>query len=465
LRRTSGKATTVTGTCETLAEEAAPAECRQQSVRDEEGVSWLSPSLVLWGLQFLGGLASAPVYALLAIYVEEALKHTPLYTASLRSIQLALGGLSAPLAGALADRLGYKAAYVWGMTSTVAACAVFLTGQPLALGLLFLYSGLVGSLQTTAGQAYLMEVAGRARLGRASAGYFLGYTLGTSLGSWAAGAFLGVSGGARAPGTVQGVQGITDGFGVLGALTTLVAIGLIVGALWLLPRLARSDERSRTGRSFMISREMLARREIRLLLAIRFLPTCYWGAITLLIPLLLFRLTGSAESAGSYAGLSLALAAACQIWTGRVCDRAGVWLPVLIAPVGITLSAVGLALGARSVGALWGYGILGACAAWSLSTTMPLLIDSAARSGEKGRVVGLTALAWSAGMLTGNLVAGALASGPLSERWPGLPFALAALCGLGTAVLAVAIVGGSPHQAEGRSEWAAPERSRDQQAE
>jgi len=129
----------------------------------------IRPALVLWVLQFLGGLASAPVYALLAVYVEKVLHQPPLYTAVLKSIPLALGGIAAPAAGALADRMGYKPAYVWGMTSTVAGCAVFLTGQPALLGLLCLYSGGVGSLQTTAGQAYLMEATGRGALGRASA--------------------------------------------------------------------------------------------------------------------------------------------------------------------------------------------------------------------------------------------------------------------------------------------------------
>jgi MFS family permease len=402
---------------------------------------------VLWALQFLGGLASAPVYALLAVYVEEALKHTPLFTASLRSIQLALGGLSAPLAGMLADRMGYKAAYMWGMTSTVAACAVFLTGDLPVLGLLFLYSGLIGSLQTTAGQAYMMEVAGRARLGRASAGYFLGYTLGTSLGSRAAGEYLGGPATVTAIRAGQGSAAMSEGFWVLGLLTTMLAVALIAAALWLLPPLARPEAPSGVGSRLAISRGLLSHRGVRLLLAIRFLPTCYWGAITLLIPLLLFRLTGSAESAGSYAGLSLALAAACQIWTGRVCDRVGVRLPVRIAPIGITVSAVGLAVGARSEAALWGFGILGACAAWSLSTTMPLLIDAVAGTRERGRVVGLTALAWSAGMLTGNLVAGALASGLVGQRWPGLPFVLASLCGLGTIWLAAEITDDPPGHA------------------
>src|SRR5439155_16983550 len=91
---------------------------------------------------------------------------------------------------------------------------------------------------------------------------------------------------------------------------------------------------------------MLTRREVQLLLAIRFLPTCYWGTVTLLVPLLLFRLTHSEASAGDYAGVSLVLACACQSLTGRLCDRAGLRLPVLVAPLGITISALGLAMGA-----------------------------------------------------------------------------------------------------------------------
>src|SRR2546423_14025205 len=72
------------------------------------------PALVLWLLQFLGGLASAPVYALLAVYVEKVLHQAPFYTAVLKSIPLAVGGIVAPAGGGLAPRMGYKARYIWG---------------------------------------------------------------------------------------------------------------------------------------------------------------------------------------------------------------------------------------------------------------------------------------------------------------------------------------------------------------
>lgn len=411
-------------TAEPASQDAAPDAHKPRAARDRE--TGMRPALALWALQFVGGLASAPVYALLAVYVEKALHQPPLYTAVLKSIPLALGGIASPAAGALADRMGYKSAYIWGMTSTVAGCAIFLTGQPALLGLLCLYSGGIGSLQTTAGQAYLMEATGRGRLGSASAGYFLGYTLGTAIGGGAAGRIAGGS-----------------GFAVLGSGSTLLAAALIVAALLCLPQLKRQPAREtapETGR--MAQWAMLGRREVQLLLAIRFLPTCYWGTVTLLVPLLLFRVTGSEASAGDYAGVSLVMASACQILTGRVCDRAGLRLPVLVAPVGISVSALGLALGARSESALWGFGILGACSAWSLSITMPSLIDRASRPGERGRMVGLTAFAWSAGMLTGHLVSGKLASGPLGGAHPGLPFGIAAACAVGTMALAAAIARG-----------------------
>ena len=413
----------------------------------------LSPAMVLWVLQFLGGLAGAPAYALLAIYIEQSLHQAPLFTASLRSIQLALGGLSAPFAGVLADRIGYKPAYLWGMTSTVAACAVFLTGLPLLLVCLFFYGGLLGSLQTIAGQAYLMEASRRSRLGIASAGYFLGGTLGTALGSAAAGRFLGTAGrnslGHLGTGLLTASRD-APGFASLGAISTVLALALIAGG-FLLPQVKRGAPPRSVEMTPSALGPILGRREVRLLLGIRFLPTCYWGAVTLLVPLLLFRLTGNPASAGAYVGISLALASACQILTGRVCDRFGLRLPVLITPTGIILSELGLAWGARSVPALWVFGVLGACSAWSLSTTMPLLIDDASGPGEKGRIVGLTALAWNAGMLSGNQVAGKLASGTLGAAYPGLPFALSALCALGTLALAVAITNGGPSSVRARA--------------
>ena len=72
------------------------------------------------------------------------------------------------------------------------------------------------------------------------------------------------------------------------------------------------------------------------------LPALMAGVLIKFVPLLLFRLTGSPEAAGAYGGVSLAFASACQILTGRACDRNGLRLPLIVTPIGIIISVVGL---------------------------------------------------------------------------------------------------------------------------
>jgi hypothetical protein len=70
--------------------------------------------------------------------------------------------------------------------------------------------------------------------------------------------------------------------------------------------------------------------------------------------------------------------------------------------------------------------------AWALSTTMPPLIHELGAGRDDGRLVALTHLLWSAGMLTGTTAAGALV-----EVHPAAPFALALVCLLVTLAAAV----------------------------
>jgi MFS family permease len=148
---------------------------------------------------------------------------------------------------------------------------------------------------------------------------------------------------------------------------------------------------------------------VQALLALRFLPTVYWGAVTFLMPLLIYRLTGSEEPAGIYTGASLLVSAVCQAGAGRVVDRAGVRAPVLSAISLVTLAAVGQGL---FTGSLWGlaaWGLLGAGAAWTLSITMTTLVQSLSTDETRARLLGLTHVAWSAGFLSGKLLSGYLA--------------------------------------------------------
>ena len=129
---------------------------------------------------------------------------------------------------------------------------------------------------------------------------------------------------------------------------------------------------------------------------------------TVFIPLLMNRLAGTKTTVALYLTVSQVAATLAQVLVGWAADRWGRHWPTLIA-FG-TLIASALALGAFS-SQLWGLfalGVLGTCAAWSLSVLSTCLVSDATPAEEQGRVLGLLALLWNAGMVTGSLIGGAL---------------------------------------------------------
>jgi MFS family permease len=186
-----------------------------------------------------------------------------------------------------------------------------------------------------------------------------------------------------------------------------------------------------------------------LFLMLRFLPTCYWGAHRLLLPLLIFRLTGTKAGAADYSAISLFVAAVCQLLTGRWCDRAGPRRPAMVAICLVTASTALTAVFANSLAGLYVFGVLGAASAWSLSTTMPRFIRDIAPEGGQATLVGVAHLSWSMGMLSGSL-----GGGYLLERRPdapGLAFAAGALLCLAACVVTarlIASMAGAPEVEE-----------------
>jgi MFS family permease len=374
----------------------------------------------LWLIVFLTGVVSAPVQSLFVVYVEQTLGRPPLFSAGIRSVLLLLGGLFAIPGGALCDRIGVKRTYALGLTGSIAAGALFMTRDPLWLHALALYAGAAFGLSTTGGQSYLIASVPAASLGLGSAAYFIGSTLGNSLGN-----------------TISGPMADRLGFHELGRWMVLATAAITVGTALLLPVPPGEGRRSRNPSGSDAGFGTILRRpEVRLLMALRFLPTFYWGVVTQLMPLLIFRAAGTNTAAAHYAAVSLVIAAGFQILTGRLCDRFGRPRPMLIAAGLVALSAVLLATFADSLAGLYALGIMGAASAWSLSTTMPALIADVSGEGEKGRVLGATHFCWSAGMLFGSL-----AGGHLIEYSAGLAFGAGAAAALLAAVTAAALYG------------------------
>ena len=344
--------------------------------------------LALLFVSFLISFLNAPSYALLPVYVEADLARSPFFAAGLRSTFLILGGVIALFAGRLADRWGPKRAYLIGTVGPIVGGAVFLTGDPASLALLCIGIGVTAGFDSAGGQSYLISAVGAKRIGTASAGYFIGNTLGTSLGNLFAGPIADA-----------------HGYDYLGRLFIAGSAGLVLVAGLVLPAIgaARPEAKAEERRT-----SFTARREIWFLIGLRYLPTCYWGAVTLILPLLIYRLTESNAAVSTFSAASLAIAAVCQIATGRLCDRIGRWRPIFVAAAIETLSAIGLVFYSDSITGIYVFGTLAAASAWSLSTTMPGLLQLVARPGEQGRLVGFAHFVWSAGMLTGGLGGGYL---------------------------------------------------------
>lgn len=375
--------------------------------------------LTLLVVLFLCGVAASAVIPLFPTYVEGYLHRPALFGANLRFLFFILGGMSAIPAGALCDSFGRKRTLVIGLTGALSAGLLFLTGDPLVLYLLCIHAGLTVGVQSTAGQTYLMGAVDVKRLGTASALFFIAGNLGNAAGSY-----------------LSGKIAKWHDYFIMGEVLTSIAFVSWLGAVFLLPRLPRPE----TVRSFADVwnwagyRSLLRRHEVWYLLGIRFLPTAYWGAITYTAPLLLGRLShNDPRVPATYQTVYLIVAMCFQFLTGWLCDRIGRKSPVLVSSSFVALSALLLAFSTHSLLWLYLFGVMTAAAAWSLSTTMPGIINHVAGSEEKGRLMSLTHVAWSVAMATGTWGAGRLV-----DVNPALIFAIAAgmcavavLCGWG----------------------------------
>ena len=349
-----------------------------------------SPLIALLILQFATGCLTAPLLSQLPVYVD-ILRFPPLFTASLQTAQMLLGAMASILGGLLTDALGVRRTLLFGLNSALLLALVFLSASPALMLLLAICGGAALGTQYVAGQSYLLAVSGRRRIGLGAAVFFLGNTLGSAAGNFLAGHLLQAWGFARVMG------------GIAAASLLLVGVAAV-----LLPEIGRATTRARPAAILRGYAALLERRPVALLCTVRYLTTCYWGAATLLLPLLVHRESGSVAVAGSYAALSLAVAAPCSLLCGRIWDRYRFrWLvPALIGA--IALDSMALALLSGSLPGLFIAGSAGAALAWSLSSLMPGLIGSLTEPPERGRGVGLLQSAWSLGMLSGALAGGAL---------------------------------------------------------
>ncbi|MDQ3701198.1 MAG: MFS transporter [Chloroflexota bacterium] len=426
--------------------------------------------LALLAALFAGGVATAPIRALLPAYVESVLQQPPVLTSTLLSVQLACGGLFSLAGGAVSDLVSRRAAVLVGLTTSVVGAALFAVQSPSLLVAIAVLWGIGFGFQSTGGQSFLISAVSRARIGSATAVYFVSGTASNALGA-----------------SVAGIAADRFGFQTVAAGAALLGLMAFVLAARFLPplgadnrpqdadsrprdadsrpqemdnRLQDADSRpqdadrrprgSAPAASTRASRkrspsawtwrsyaDLLRQPDVLALGALRYFPTVAWGAASLAIPLLVFRLSHTATAVGLYGMVSLLAASGAQLATGRQIDRltrrhgapSGAPGPSgprrLVVPLtgGILICATGAMLFNGSLVGLFITGTGWAMSAWALSTTMPPLIHELGEGRDDGRLVAFTHLLWSAGMLSGTLAAGVLI-----DRHPAAPFALALVC-------------------------------------
>ena len=368
-------------------------------------------------ISFLSSFVGAPFGALFPVYVDADLGRIPLFTGSLRSLMLILGGVFAVVGGRLCDLLGLKPTLLIGLVGAVLTGLVFNAANPWVLILLIFFMGAAAGPWSTAGQGYLISTVKAERLGMGSALFFLSNTFGNSLGSLA-----------------TGVLKEAWSFGQIGvAMTAAMAVVFGLALLFLpagnAPR-PPATERPRLA-LWSAYQPLLQQRSIHLFVGMRGSITTFWGMATLVLPLLIYRVSDSASMAAYYAAVSLAAAAACQLLTGFLRDRYDRFWPLLIAAGGVALSGLCLGLWWHSLAGLFVFGTALTCTAWAVSTLVPGLINEVAGPEEKNRLVGLGHTIWSSAMVTGSILGGLLI-----ELHPGLPFFLGAGLATGGSICA-----------------------------
>lgn len=371
-------------------------------------------------LSFGSGTLSGPVRTLLPVYVESTLHQPPAFTATLLTVQLAVTGVFALVGGAVADTLGQRRAYLLGLLSVPLAPTMFLLQSLWALVLVVLALGITGALQNVGGGSYLMASATRPRLAQMSALYRIGGTFGGALGTM-----------------IVGPAAQRWGFARAGATDLALGLVFLVGSIRLLPEAPAGVRTSKgaLGRVLASYVGVLGQRPVALLGTLRYCTTCLYGALTLAVPLLVYRLSGSSVTvASAYATVTLVAASLFQYVMGQRIDRLGPARPLRFLTALVLLLAVLLAVFVHSLAGLVILGACANCALWALSTSMPTLVRAVAASPAEGRAYGANEMLWSAGMLSGTVLAGALVNAHAH-----LLFALLAVVNLGAVAAARAL--------------------------
>ncbi|MBE0695502.1 MAG: MFS transporter, partial [Anaerolineaceae bacterium] len=351
------------------------------------------------------------------IYLQEQLRLTPLSISTVIAGAQVAGMLTALLGGAVAARLGSKGVLISGMILSLLGSLAFQVHLLWLVALLWFCGGAGLALVSVGGASYMTRIGVRGGLGILAAFYALSTTIGGALGNPLAGVLI-----------------ERGGYSVFSWAVIAISTGTILILSLLMQNLHDPSEAQVSLRSSGAGMLSTANQpNVRRIIALRSLPTLFYGMLTVLIPLLLNNLSGSKVLVAAYGTTNLVVASAAQLIAGRAADRWGARRPSLVAYSGIIIAGLGLSLTATTEWGLFAFGVLGIAAAWSLSTLMYIWVSDGVEKAEQPSTFGLLHAVWSLSMISGSVLGGWFVA-----TLPGLPFLLAGLLNIAALFLILA---------------------------
>ena len=346
------------------------------------------PLIGLLSIQLLTGMMLTPLINFGSIYLNEVMNYSLQEVATVIALGQVVGMIASIVGGSLSDRQGHKWILFWGVSGIAISSLLYIVNVPSIVIILWCLTQAGNGLSVVSGQVYLTLVSNAGILGLASALYNWGYTIGGAVGIPIATLILGED-------DYTSLGFALFGFGIFAIFITV-----------LLPQVRSGDALDHSTPTTSGYRVLL-RRNILMLILLRFLPTCFYGVMTLL-PLIIKQQSGSNATVAAYVTGSSIFATLTQLVVGRLADKYGVKLPTQLSFSMILLAILGLIVTGQSLWGLFIFGSLGIGAAWALSTLLPGMVTRTAEPDIRGRVFGSLHLIWTFAMALGTLLGGNL---------------------------------------------------------
>lgn len=378
------------------------------------------PAILLVLVQTVNGMWYMPQISFFPVYLQDQLGLPPVVIGGVVAGAQVAGMAMALLGGWVTGLLGSKWVLVCGLALSGLGSLAFQIHAPWLVAVLWFVGGAGLALITVGGASYLTRLSLRGALGMLAAIYALSLTVGGAIGT-----------------PISGVLIERRGFSAFGWVeTALITLAALLATFFMVYLSDRTTEPAPLRAFWSGALAMIRRTKVRQLMGMRCLPTIFYGMLTVLIPLLIFDLSGSKVVVAAYGTVNLIVASAAQLLAGRSADRWGARGPTLVAYACVVLAGLGLTATVATVWGLFVFGVLGVAAAWSLSTLMYVWVADGVSKAEHASSFGLLHAVWSLSMITGSLLGGSLV-----RAFPGLPFLVAGLLNVGSLVLVLAYYG------------------------